>query len=182
MRRCVEPGGAEACGPSSSLPAGPVIDAGCSVGRSSFALAERADGLVLGVDLNFAMLRLASEVLRLGTVCYPRRRVGLVYERREFPARFARSENVDFWACDVSALPFPPGTFGLAVSMNVLDCVSGPRELLVSLGRVLKTGGKAVLTCPYDWSSSATPVEGWLGGHSQQSPPPGSRQASPGTT
>ena len=42
-----------------TVPSGPLIDAGCSVGRSSFALAEHSQELVLGVDLNFAMLRLA---------------------------------------------------------------------------------------------------------------------------
>src|SRR5262249_4502322 len=55
------------------VPAGPVVDLGCSVGRSAFALAERFGGLVLGVDLNFAMLRLAAGVLRRGVVRYPRR-------------------------------------------------------------------------------------------------------------
>jgi SAM-dependent methyltransferase len=123
------------------------------------------------------MLRLASEVLRRETVRYPQRRAGLVYERREFPARFANMENVDFWACDATALPFPAGAFSLAVGMNVLDCAQAPRELLVSLGQVLKARGKAVLTCPYDWSSSATPLEAWLGGHSQRSPMAGSCEA-----
>ena len=38
-------------------------------------------------------------------------------------------------------------------------------------------GGKVVLTCPYDWSSAATPLETWLGGHSQRSPAAGSSEA-----
>lgn len=166
--------GRELAGP---VPAGPILDAGCSVGRSSFALAEGGTELVLGVDMNFAKLRLAAEVLRHGTVRYPLRRAGLVYQRREFPVDFAQRDQVDFWACDAAALPFAIGTFSLAVSLNVLDCVYAPRELLVSLGRVLRAGGKAVLTCPYDWSPSATPVEVWLGGHSQRSPMAGSCEA-----
>jgi SAM-dependent methyltransferase len=156
---------------------GAILDAGCSVGRSSFALAERGAGLVLGVDLNFPMLRLASEILRTGQVRYPRRRVGLVYNRREFPAHFKNAENVDFWACDAAALPFPDEMFFFATSMNVLDCVYAPREFLISLGRVLKPGAKALLTVPYDWSQGATPVEAWLGGHSQRSPLAGSPEA-----
>lgn len=159
-----------------SSPPGPAIDVGCSVGRGSFELAARGKELVLGVDLNFAMLRLASQVLRLGRVRYPRRRVGVVYDRREFRAPFAHSENVDFWACDALALPFPAATFSLAVTMNVLDCIPSPRELLVSLGRALKPGGNAVVNCPYDWSAGATPLEGWLGGHSQRSPLAGSSE------
>jgi SAM-dependent methyltransferase/uncharacterized protein YbaR (Trm112 family) len=170
MLRVLE-AGYEMAGP---VPPGPVIDVGCSVGRGTFALAERSDELVLGVDFDFPMLRLASEVLQHGTVRYPRRRVGLVYDRREFPTRFTNSENVDFWACDAAALPFAAGTFSLAVNLHILDCVYAPRELLLSLAQVLKSSGKAVLTCPYDWSPAATPVEAWLGGHSQRSPSAGS--------
>lgn len=158
------------------VPTGPILDAGCSVGRSSFALADGGAELVLGVDLNFAMLRLAAEVLRHGTVRYPLRRTGLVYQRREFPVAFAHADKVDFWACDAAALPFATGAFAMAVSLNLLDCVYAPRELLSSIGRVLQTGGKALLTCPYDWSPSATPVEAWLGGHSQRSPQAGASE------
>jgi SAM-dependent methyltransferase/uncharacterized protein YbaR (Trm112 family) len=158
-------------------PPGPVIDVGCSVGRGTFAMAEHGDGLVLGVDLNFPMLRLAARVLRTGTVRYSRRRSGLVYDRREFAAPLPQRERVDFWACDVGALPFAAGTFSMAVGMNVLDCVGAPREFLAGLSAVLKDDGQAVLACPYDWSASATPVETWLGGHSQRSPAAGSSAA-----
>lgn len=150
------------------LPQGPVLDLGCAVGRSSFALAAGGDGLVLGVDLSFPMLRLASEALRLQRVRYPRRRVGIVYDRREFPVSFPRSEAVDFWGCDALDLPFPEGTFAAVVALNVLDCVASPHDLLASLPRLLKPGGKAILSTPYDWSPRATPVEAWLGGHSQR--------------
>lgn len=159
------------------IPQGPVIDVGCSVGRATFALAEHSAELVLGVDLNFPMLRMASEILRHGTVRYPRRRVGLVYDRREFPAPFAQRENVDFWACDVTALPFPAGKFSLAANMNVFDSVYSPREMLLSISRILQPGGKLILACPYDWSTSATPLEAWVGGHSQRSPNAGASDA-----
>ena len=161
---------------AAAFPPGPLLEVGCSVGRGTFALAERSESLVLGVDLNFAMLRMASEVLRQGSVRYPRRRVGLVYDRREFSASFSHSENVDFWACDALALPFAASTFSLAVSLNVLDCVAGPAEFLAQLGFVLQAGGKAMLTCPYDWSPGATPLETWLGGHSQRSPSEGASE------
>jgi SAM-dependent methyltransferase len=156
---------------------GPVIDIGCSVGRTSFALAEAFDGIVLGIDLNFDMLRTASQVLHQGAVRYPRRRVGIVFDRREFPATFKKAHNVDFWACDATALPFTAGIFSLAASFNVLDCVSSPYDNLCSLARVLMPGGSAIISTPYDWSSSATPVESWLGGHSQRSESRGSSEA-----
>lgn len=152
-----------------SPPSGPRIDVGCSVGRTTFALAEQTEDLVLGVDLNFAMLRLAADALRRGVVSYPRRRVGMVYDRREFAVDFPQRERVDFWACDALALPFAAASFGLAVSLNLLDCVASPRDLLAGLVELLRPGAPLVLSTPYDWSPAATGVEAWLGGHSQRS-------------
>lgn len=151
------------------IPEGPILDLGCAVGRSSFALAGKGDRLVLGADLSFSMLRLASRVLRQGRVRYPRRRVGIVYDRREFPASFPSAEKVDFWGCDAVDLPFSERTFAAVVGLNVLDCVASPHALLASLPRFLIPGGKAILSTPYDWSPGATPIEAWLGGHSQRS-------------
>lgn len=148
---------------------GPVIDVGCSVGRTTFELAERCGGIVLGVDMNFSMLRAAAGILYTGNFSYPRRRVGIVYDRRSFPVRFERSENVDFWACDAMALPFSDTAFSLGVSLNVLDCVGSPHGHLKELERILMPGANVVFSSPYDWNAGATPVAAWLGGHSQRS-------------
>jgi SAM-dependent methyltransferase/uncharacterized protein YbaR (Trm112 family) len=148
----------------------PVLDIGCATGRTTFALAERSGALTIGVDLNFAMLRIASSALREGRVRYARRRVGVVYERREVAFASAANERVDFWCCDAAALPFGDATFGTAVSLNLVDCTPAPAEALRELGRVVRGGGTALVATPYDWSASATPVEGWLGGHSQRGP------------
>lgn len=156
--------------------AGPVIDVGCSVGRMSFALAEAVDDLVLGVDLNLGMLRLASRVLNEGRVRYPRRRVGICYDTREFDVVLAGSPRVDFWACDATALPFSAGSFALASSLNVLDCVNSPLEHLRSLAHILEPGARAIIATPYDWSSGATDIGAWLGGHSQRSEGRGSSE------
>jgi SAM-dependent methyltransferase/uncharacterized protein YbaR (Trm112 family) len=140
------------------------IDVGCSVGGTTFDLAQRVQGLTLGVDLNFAMLRVASRALREGRVRYAQRRVGVVYDPREVTVE--TNELVDFWCCDAAALPFDDSTFAVATSLNVIDCVGAPRETLSELARV--TSGTVILATPYDWSASATPVESWLGGHSQR--------------
>lgn len=147
---------------------GPLLDAGCAVGGTTFALAERTDDLVLGIDIHFSMLRVAARVLREGVVRYPRRRGGIVYDRREFPVSFSGRERVDFWACDATALPFPPATIGGAVGLNTLDSVASPLGFLSSLAEVLSSEGKMILACPYDWTQGVTPVEAWIGGHSQR--------------
>lgn len=149
-------------------PPGPALDLGCAVGRSSFALAAARPGLVLGIDLSFAMLRLAQRVLLRGEVSYPRRRQGVVYDRRRFTAAFAGAERVDFWACDALALPFAGGRIALAAALNLLDCVPSPRDLLAALAALLAPGGHTLLATPYDWSPVATRFEAWIGGHSQR--------------
>lgn len=148
--------------------AGNVIDVGCSVGRATFDLASRTDELVLGVDVNYSMLQVAQTVLRTGVVRFPLRRVGVVYDRCEFDVQFDRAEKVDFWACDGLALPFSNGSFSCAVALNVLDCVVSPRGFLDALADLLPAGGTAVLATPYDWSGNVTPIEAWIGGHSQR--------------
>lgn len=157
-------------------PHGPVLEIGCGPGRAALALAERTGELVLGVDLHLPMLRVAAGVLQRQEVRYPLRRVGMVYEPRRFPARLPAAENVDFWACDAVALPFPAGSFSLVAALNVLDCVYAPRAFLESIDGALAAGGSAIVSTPYDWSANATPVEGWLGGHSQRSPAEGSSE------
>ncbi len=146
------------------------LDVGCSVGRGTFHMAENTKSLSLGIDLNFSMLRLAQRVVREGVVRYPRRAGGIVYQRREFSAEFEHKELVDFWACDALALPFAPGTFEGVSAINVIDCVASPVQLLNDLATVLKPGGCLLLTTPYDWTTSATPLECWIGGHSPRGP------------
>lgn len=147
---------------------GPVIDMGCAVGRTTFELSQALDETVIGVDLNFGMLKTAATILEKGCVSYPRRRGGIAFERRRFSAVFEKAANVDFWVCDATALPFSSDTFSMGVSLNVLDCLWSPYDHVKELGRILMPGGNAAVSTPYDWTANATPVEAWLGGHSQR--------------
>ncbi len=84
---------------------GPTLEIGCGVGRTTFDLASRFDGDVLGIDVHFSMLRIASHVLQKGVVSYPRRRSG--------------------WSMTVASFPFPcrakgMWTFGCATLMPSL--------------------------------------------------------------
>ena len=67
---------------------GRALDIGCGAGRTAFDLAARhPDALVLGIDINLALLRLARRAAA-GILSYPRRRIGLVYDRRCFAVSF----------------------------------------------------------------------------------------------
>ncbi|MBP2298721.1 methyltransferase domain-containing protein [Azospirillum picis] len=165
--RCLAAGLAP-LGDAAALAAGPVLDLGCAAGRTSFELAERTGGLVLGLDLHWPLLMLARGVLERGEAVFPLRRAGIAYERRRVEARFAAAERVDFWIADALFPPFAPRRFALVAAMNLLDCVASPPALLQAVDRMVADGGGAVLATPFDWSTQATPVEAWLGGHSQR--------------
>ena len=63
------------------------------------------------------------------------------------------------------------------MSLNLLDAIPDPLGHLRELARVLRSGGQAMIGSPYDWSASATAVEGWLGGHSQRGPGGGASES-----
>lgn len=155
-----------------SSPAGPTLDLGCAVGRTTFELAGSTEGLVLGVDMHFGMLRLAKRLLRGKTVHLPCRRSGVVYDRRL--CHLGQSslesglERVDFWACDALDLPFASQSFSAMGALNVIDCLAVPLDGLREMSRNLKDDGRLWMSSPYDWSPGATAFEGWLGGHSDR--------------
>lgn len=155
---------------SPDLPPGPVLDIGCGPGRTVAELAARSGRMVVGVDLSVALARVARAALSRGQVDYPRRRIGIVYDRRRFAVAVPGAANADIWICDALALPFPEKSFALVTAMNVLDCVAHPHAALSEIDRVLKPGGEALIALPFDWTGHVTPIEQWLGGHSQRGP------------
>ncbi|MEH3148772.1 MAG: methyltransferase domain-containing protein [Methylobacterium frigidaeris] len=160
------PGGVRRCqdqalrrlGPGS----GPVLDVGCAVGRTSFDLAAACDGPVLGIDLNWPLLRIGRGVLDRGLLRHPLRRLGNRYDRRE--TRFSPPEagRVDFWVVDALSLPFADDTFRLVMALNVLDCVPDPARLVAEISRVTAPGGGVAVATPLDWAPHATPSPAWL--------------------
>jgi SAM-dependent methyltransferase/uncharacterized protein YbaR (Trm112 family) len=158
-------------------PAGAWLDAGCATGRGTLELARATGELAVGADLSFAMLRVAERVRREGRAVFALRRAGLVYDRREIAVGDVPAERMSFWCCDAAALPFADGAFAGALSLNLLDCVHSPLGHLLELGRTLAPGAAALLGTPYDWSPAATPVEAWIGGHSQRGEAHGSPEA-----
>jgi SAM-dependent methyltransferase/uncharacterized protein YbaR (Trm112 family) len=157
---------------SEKPPSGLWLDLGCSVGRGTLELARRGVELAVGVDLNFAMLRVAETARRRGRARFPLRRSGVVFERfdADIPdASATRLAHTSHWCCDVTTLPFSDAQVDGALLLNLLDCVPDPLALLYEAGRVVAPGGQALFSSPYDWSPNATPMAQWLGGHSQRS-------------
>ncbi len=145
-----------------------VLDLGCAAGRTSFALAGHLpQALVLGVDTNLGLLRIARQAAA-GRVSYPLRRIGLVYDRQDFAVSLAGADRVDFWAMDALALPMRPASTDVIACLNLLDCVAEPQHLIATMARLLRSEGRLLLATPLDWSTRATRTERWIGGHSQR--------------
>lgn len=147
---------------------GSVLDLGCSVGRTTFELATRTEKPVLGIDLSFSMLQLAYQVLETSTATFDVKQNGLIYQEVEAQTPFLRMDNVDFWMCDALALPFENAQFDVISSLNLIDCVPSPVNLLEGVSSNLLSGGHGILSTPYDWSITATSEEAWIGGHSER--------------
>ena len=146
-----------------------VLDLGCGAGGTAFdCAATMPDALVLGIDGNLALMRIARRAALHGEVHYGRRRVGLVYDDRRFAVRLPGAERVDFWVCDAAALPFQAQSTDLLVALNLLDCLPDPVAFLHAAAALLQPGGAVLLATPFDWAARATPAAHWIGGHSQR--------------
>ena len=154
--RCVAAGlaGVEA------LPPGAVLDAGCAAGRATFALAARTEGLVLGIDVNIPLLRLARQALTESAVTYPLRDIGSRFRMQTVPVSWPCRERVDFWVADVHHPPFLPQSFACLAALNLLDCLADPVQALAALRAIVSDASLAVVSVPYDWGDAATPAGG----------------------
>ena len=144
---------------------GPVLDAGCAVGRLSFELARHAE-LVIGLDLSAGFVRAARTLAREGRFAYAPVVEGELTEDRLalLPTDLPR-ERVEFVQADALALPFPARLFATATSLNLLDRVSVPRRHLAELDRVTQTVGATLLVAdPWSWAESPALPTAWLGG------------------
>jgi ubiquinone/menaquinone biosynthesis C-methylase UbiE len=112
-----------------------VLEVGFGPGLAIALLTERASrGLVTGVDFSPAMLALA----------------------RRRNARAIKTGRVVLRAGEATALPFADATFDKALSIHTLYFWPDPGRALTELRRVLKPGGRLVLTF--------LPEDRWPGG------------------
>lgn len=144
-------------------PEAPILDVGCALGRTSFELAKKYNGLTLGIDVNFSKLRIAQRVLQEGVVSFPLKKLGIAYEQHEYPVDFSHKQYIDFWLCNALVLPFSNSTFKFASLLNVLDVVPAPKILLTSVNNILSAGAYAAFSTPYDWSPPVS-MDSWIGG------------------
>lgn len=120
-----------------SLPANAhVIDVACGTGALTREIASRlpGNGRIVGADLNVTMIELAIQ---------------------RHPSD---AHDATYVASDVCKLPFEDGLFDLAFCQQGLQFFPDKPAALTEIRRMLKTGGKLILTC---WSA-ISPFNGAL--------------------
>jgi 2-polyprenyl-3-methyl-5-hydroxy-6-metoxy-1,4-benzoquinol methylase len=105
-----------------------VLDVGCSQGIASILLA-REGHRVIGIDREHEAIRAARERL----------------DQEETPVR----ERVEFKVGEGRAVGFPDGSFDAVLLGEVLEHQLDPGRLLDEARRVLRPGGRMVITTPY---------------------------------
>ena len=151
---------------------GPVVELGAAAGGVTRRLAEALDTAVLGLDLSAPLARFAARALRGGTLRYPLRLRGTAYEERQITVPPPERGSCAIWIADALVPPIAPGSAGLVVALNLLDCVSDPKALLRAAAALLRPGGHLLLCTPFDWNTAATPVEAWVGARSTDTAEP----------
>ncbi|MCE1227658.1 MAG: methyltransferase domain-containing protein [Geobacteraceae bacterium] len=141
------------------------FDAGCSVGRITFEMANRCD-LAVGCDLSHGFIKTARRLAQQRQLDFSLPLEGNLTEQFQLslPASW-RTDNVEFVIADVLRLPFSANCFDQIASLNLLDRVSYPLAHLFEMNRVAAPQNASFLFAdPFSWSTTAAPEEHWLGG------------------
>jgi ubiquinone/menaquinone biosynthesis C-methylase UbiE len=98
-----------------------VLDVACGTGIAARLAAERVlDSPVVGVDVNLGMLTVASET----------------------------APEIEWWQASAEALPFVDAAFDVVLCQMGIQFCSDRRAALSEMHRVLKPGGRVVLSVP----------------------------------
>ena len=144
---------------------GASLDAGCAVGRLTFAMAARSSWAV-GCDLSGNFIKAVRTLARDRQLTFSLPLEGNLREifRITLPTAL-RSDNAEFIVADALRLPFRRETFQKSASLNLLDRVRYPLAHLFEMNRVASCSGAAFLfASPFSWAASSAPEELWLGG------------------
>lgn len=135
------------------------LDLGCSVGRYTFALARFSE-TAIGMDLDFSAVSYAAGLQRNNHGSFERRLHGRCFKTTEVSFEFP--QNVFFLVADALDPPFRAGFFDMVAGLNLLDNVRLPLVLLGQMDALLASGGRLIVSAPYEWRTDVCEPEQWL--------------------
>lgn len=147
------------------LPSGArALDVGCAVGRGTFELARYAEEAI-GIDISNSFITAASTIARSGRLAYEAVEDGEITTRRVANApKGIDRKRVSFEVGNAMELRDDLGVFDAVLCANLLDRLPDPGRFLRDARRLVRPGGRLVLSSPYSWIERYTPRAKWLGG------------------
>jgi putative 4-mercaptohistidine N1-methyltranferase len=142
------------------------LDIGCGVGATTFEL-SRAFLRVIGLDSTKTYINAAKTLKERGWMRYTSVTEGeLTSEHSSVVADDIERDRVNFAVVeDVSSIPRDfTGPHDAVLAANLLCRVHDPLKFIAQLPKLVRPGGIAVLSSPYDWKESSTCRNNWLGG------------------
>ncbi len=140
------------------------LDLGCSVGRSTFELANYAVEVV-GIDYSQAFINAANQILSAGQLEYDYQVEGTITRRSvAMKPDCAQLADISFETGDAMDLRPDLGTFQIVHLANLIDRLTDPAACLRRLPQLVEPGGRMVIASPYSWLDEFTPRENWVGG------------------
>lgn len=128
---------------------GTVLEVGCGAGRLIGEMARaRTEWSCLGLDYSYQLLRQADRYWCGATP------IDIDGRDRGFPVTQLKGHqlpNLQFALADAANLPIRSGSIDWAVAAFVFDRLPIPAAALAELGRVLHSGGRLLLTLPYNF-------------------------------
>jgi len=141
------------------------LDAGCAVGRLTFAMSGRFDFSV-GVDLSYRFVKTARRLMHTRSITFDLPLEGRLCEQRAFhlPAEW-NPERVEFLVADAARLPFRSDVFAGLASLNLVDKMPKPLDHLREMDRVARAAqAEWLFSDPFSWSTDVAKESDWLGG------------------
>jgi len=142
------------------------LDLGCSVGRSSFILAQNFEQ-VDGVDFSARYIRHGVNLQQGKSVRYLLENEGDIVDFHEvslLDVDLPCSENILFNQGDASNLKAVFRGYNVILAQHVLEQSYDPRLFLQTIHQRLNNNGLLIVVSNYDFNEQQTTKENWLGG------------------
>lgn len=142
------------------------LDLGCSVGRSSFILAQSFKQ-VDGVDFSARYIRHGVNLQQGNSVRYQLENEGELvdfHEVRLTAVDISHSKNIHFSQGDASNLKAVFKGYDVILAQHVLEQSYDPRLFLQTVHQRLKNKGLLIIVSSYDFDEQKAVKKNWLGG------------------
>lgn len=144
------------------------LDLGCSVGRSTYELAQNFDE-VIGIDFSTNFINVGVKLKNYDSLIYKVKKEGEIFEEKSVSLESLGLEEiknkVSFMQGDACNLKDIYTGFDLIFCSNLIDRLYYPQMFLDDIPNRINKDGLLVLLSPYTWLEDYTPKENWLGGY-----------------